>query len=206
MTARCSPVIRLRPEPLLPERDRFRGRVARCAIIDQERVGVTFGVETALPAAYSFPMSMSDDKPGGGKPGFTVNDRRSFAEAPDLPRSAPEPPPVAAAPPVRVAPSSTDALMPDAEGDDPHAGDMGVDFHTFILSLGSSALLHLGELDHPDGAPSEPDLPLAKHTIDIIAMLEQKTKGNLTSPETRLVESLLFDLRLRYVERSKART
>jgi hypothetical protein len=154
-------------------------------------------------------MSMSDDKPGGGKPGFTVNDRRSFAGATDLPQSPAEPPPVAAPPPperVAAPSSSSDALMPDVEGGDFEVGgDTGVDFHTFILSLGSSALLHLGELDHPDGAPSEPDLPLAKHTIDIIAMLEQKTKGNLTSPETRLVESLLFDLRLRYVERSKAR-
>ena len=79
-----------------------------------------------------------------------------------------------------------------------------IDFHTFILSLGSSALLHLGDLDPPDGEPSQPDLPMAKHTIDVIAMLEEKTKGNLTAPEADLVESLLFDLRLRYVERSKA--
>ena len=80
-----------------------------------------------------------------------------------------------------------------------------MDFHTFILSLGSSALLHLGELDQPGGDPSTPDLPLAKHTIDIIAMLEQKTKGNLTSAEAHLIESLLFDLRLRYVERSSSK-
>jgi hypothetical protein len=78
-----------------------------------------------------------------------------------------------------------------------------IDFHTFILSLGSSALLHMGELDSPDGRPGEIDLPLAKHTIDVIAMLQEKTKGNLTAPEANLVESLLFDLRLRYVDKSK---
>jgi hypothetical protein len=79
-----------------------------------------------------------------------------------------------------------------------------VDFHTFVLSLGSSALFHMGELDSPDGQPGQIDLPLAKHTIDVIAMLEEKTKGNLTAPEANLVESLLYDLRLRYVEKSKA--
>ena len=55
-----------------------------------------------------------------------------------------------------------------------------VDFHTFVLSLGSSALLHLGEIEHPDVGATQKDLPLAKHTIDILVMLEQKTKGNLT--------------------------
>jgi Domain of unknown function (DUF1844) len=148
-------------------------------------------------------MSISDDEPEGGKSGFTVNDRRSSAQAPAQPPAAAEPPPAEAPP---TAPVASSPVTPDVEGEfaDPSTG-LGVDFHTFILSLGSSALFHLGELDHPDGAPSVPDLPLAKHTIDIIAMLEQKTRGNLTSPEARLVESLLFDLRLRYVERSKSR-
>jgi len=78
-----------------------------------------------------------------------------------------------------------------------------VDFHTFILSLGSSALFHMGELEGPEGEPGQIDLPLAKHTIDVIAMLEEKTKGNLSAPEANLVESLLYDLRLRFVEKSK---
>jgi len=75
-----------------------------------------------------------------------------------------------------------------------------VDFHTFVLSLGSSALLHLGEIEHPDVGATQTDLPLAKHTIDILVMLEQKTKGNLTPAEEKLIQSLLYDLRLRYVE------
>jgi hypothetical protein len=78
-----------------------------------------------------------------------------------------------------------------------------VDFHTFVLSLGSSALLHLGELEHPDAGGPHKDLPLAKHTIDILAMLEEKTKGNLTTAEAKLISSLLYDLRLRYVEATK---
>jgi hypothetical protein len=78
-----------------------------------------------------------------------------------------------------------------------------VDFHTFVLSLGSSALLHLGEIENPNDGVSQKDLPLAKHTIDILAMLEEKTKGNLSTAEEKLMESLLYDLRLRYVEATK---
>ena len=73
-----------------------------------------------------------------------------------------------------------------------------------MLSLGSSALLHLGEIENPNDGASQKDLPLAKHTIDILVMLEEKTKGNLSTAEERLMESLLYDLRLRYVEATKA--
>ena len=73
-----------------------------------------------------------------------------------------------------------------------------------MLSLGSSALLHLGEIENPNDGVSQKDLPLAKHTIDILAMLEEKTKGNLSTAEEKLIESLLYDLRLRYVEATKS--
>ena len=105
---------------------------------------------------------MSDSKAKGG---FTVTDRRSFGEGGES--RAAEPP---AAPP--PAPDAAPADGP------PHLP--AVDFHTFVLSLGSSALLHLGELEHPEAGPAEKDLPLAKHTIDILAMLQEKTRGNLT--------------------------
>ena len=73
-----------------------------------------------------------------------------------------------------------------------------IDFATFILSLASSALIHLGEV--PDaGGKSERDLPLAKQTIDIIALLREKTKGNLAPDEAQLLDSLLYDLRMKYV-------
>jgi Domain of unknown function (DUF1844) len=80
-----------------------------------------------------------------------------------------------------------------------------VDFHTFVLSLGSSALLHLGELERPGADVPAKDLPLAKHTIDILAMLQEKTRGNLSPEEDKLLESLLYDLRLRYIDAGKAR-
>jgi hypothetical protein len=88
---------------------------------------------------------------------------------------------------------------------DPKAGT--IDFYTFVLSLGSSAFVHLGDAPHPEtGKPVEPDLLVAKQTIDIIAMLQDKTKGNLTEEEARFLDTLLTDLRIRFVQRSSGRT
>jgi Domain of unknown function (DUF1844) len=122
--------------------------------------------------------------------GFRVTDRRSFGEGG-------EPKAEVTSPPAANPPSSggTPVTPPAATTSLP-----AVDFHTFVLSLGSSALLHLGEIEHPDVGATQKDLPLAKHTIDILVMLEQKTKGNLTPAEEKLMQSLLYDLRLRYVE------
>jgi hypothetical protein len=78
-----------------------------------------------------------------------------------------------------------------------------VDFTTFVLSLSHSALLHLGEAPHPETGTVEKSLPLARQTIDLLGMLEEKTKGNLSGDEERLVAQILFDLRMRYVELSK---
>jgi hypothetical protein len=78
-----------------------------------------------------------------------------------------------------------------------------IDFYTFVLSLGSSAFVHLGDAPHPEtGKPVEPDLLVAKQTIDILAMLGEKTKGNLTGEEEKFLETLLTDLRIRFVQRS----
>jgi hypothetical protein len=140
-------------------------------------------------------MASGESKPGG----FTVTDRRTFGQG-DGGEPRPEAPaPAPAAPP--AAPASETAAV---EGEETGTAALPqVDFHTFVLSLGSSALLHLGELEHPDAGGPHKDLPLAKHTIDILAMLEEKTKGNLTTAESKLISSLLYDLRLRYVEASK---
>jgi hypothetical protein len=78
-----------------------------------------------------------------------------------------------------------------------------VDFGTFVLSLGSSALVHLGEINHPDTDQAREDLLLARQTIDLLAMLEEKTRGNLTGEETRFLSDLLADLRLKFVEKSR---
>lgn len=77
-----------------------------------------------------------------------------------------------------------------------------IDFTTFLLSLASSVLVHLGELESPDG-PQAPNLPLAKQTIDILGLLSNKTRGNLTAEEDKLLTHLLYDLRLKYVDARK---
>jgi hypothetical protein len=81
-----------------------------------------------------------------------------------------------------------------------------VDFATFILSLSHNALMYLGEAPNPETGHVERNLPLARQTIDLIAMLEEKTKGNLTGDEERLVGQILYDLRMRFVEVSKTTT
>ena len=75
-----------------------------------------------------------------------------------------------------------------------------VNFNSLIFSLSSSALLHLGEIADPYTGEKKKDMALAKHTIDILAMLKEKTKGNLTDEEGKFLESLLTDLRWRFVK------
>lgn len=77
-----------------------------------------------------------------------------------------------------------------------------VTFSTFVISLNTSALVHLGEIPEPGSQTAQKDLALAQHVINTLAMLEEKTAGNLSEDEKRLLESLLYDLRLRFVRAS----
>jgi hypothetical protein len=78
-----------------------------------------------------------------------------------------------------------------------------INFPSLIFSLSSTALFHLGELPDPQTNEKKKDLPLAKHTIDTIAMLKEKTAGNLTGDEEKFIENILTDLRLRYVKEKR---
>lgn len=75
-----------------------------------------------------------------------------------------------------------------------------IDFATFVLSLSHSALVHLGDAPDPSGGPAQRDVAMAKQTIDLLAVLQEKTEGNLTGEEERLLDQVLYDLRMRYVE------
>jgi hypothetical protein len=77
-----------------------------------------------------------------------------------------------------------------------------VTFSTFVFSLSSSALVHLGEVPDPVTNKVEKDLALAKQIIDTLAMLEEKTRGNLERDEQQLLQTVLYDLRLRFVKQS----
>jgi hypothetical protein len=116
-----------------------------------------------------------------GKPGFRVNDRRRFATAADEP--------------------ATDEAA--AQQAPPEAGLEAplepVSFSTFVLGLSTQALLHLGEIESPLSGKVEKDLPAAKHVIDILGILHDKTRNNLEQAEERLLDSVLYDLRMRYV-------
>jgi hypothetical protein len=75
---------------------------------------------------------------------------------------------------------------------------------TFIFSLSSSALVHLGEIPDPETKNARVDLALAKQIIDTLGMLQEKTKGNLDPDEDNLLKLVLYDLRLRYVQKSSS--
>jgi Domain of unknown function (DUF1844) len=76
-----------------------------------------------------------------------------------------------------------------------------ISFGSFIISLASTAALHFGDLPDPQtGERHEPDLVAAHQMIDLISLLQEKTKGNLTPDEAKLVDDLLYELRMRYVQ------
>ena len=79
-----------------------------------------------------------------------------------------------------------------------------IDFSTFVISLGTSALYHMGIVNDPEqGEAPQKNLALAQQTIDTLEMLAEKTRGNLGEQEAKLMESLLFELRMRFVEVGK---
>jgi len=88
----------------------------------------------------------------------------------------------------------------EAEAESADGSLPSIDFSTFALSLSHSALVHLGDAPNPEGGQTSVSLALARQMIDVLTLLEHKTRGNLTGEEERLLEQLLYDLRLRFVE------
>jgi len=78
-----------------------------------------------------------------------------------------------------------------------------ISFTNLIISLSTSALIQLGEIQDPLTQEVAKNIPLAKQTIDLIGMLKEKTKGNLTPEEEKILENILYDLRMRYVNASE---
>jgi Domain of unknown function (DUF1844) len=78
----------------------------------------------------------------------------------------------------------------------------GLSFTAFVLSLASTAAIHFGDLPDPSGERSEPNLVGAAQMIDILSLLDQKTRGNLTAEERQVLEQVLYELRMRFVEAS----
>jgi hypothetical protein len=102
--------------------------------------------------------------------------------------------------------SSTGPAGGDKSGD-PSGSPVSVgqvDFSTHVLSVASSALVALGQMPAPDGETLAPDIETARFLIDVLSMLEVKTRGNLDEAEQKLLQSLLYDLRVAFVDVSRA--
>lgn len=130
--------------------------------------------------------------------GFTIKDKRTFSpetgeHKADEPQEGEKEKGAAEEAQARDAQPSAEEEAPLPE----------INFSTFIFSLSSSAFLHFGEIPEPSSGTKKKNLPMAKHTIDILAMLEEKTKGNLSPDEEQLLKNILYDLRIRYVKETQ---
>jgi hypothetical protein len=130
--------------------------------------------------------------------GFQVRDRRRFTESGEVrgdvedsgaSKEAP------AAEPLRSEVPPADTAPQDVP--------LEITLSTFLISLSTQALMCLGEIPNPATGQTETDLTAVRELIDIIAMLQEKTRGNVDATEARLLEKILFDLRMRFVEKAR---
>ncbi len=122
-----------------------------------------------------------------GERGFRVSDRRRFTDTGE-PR-AESAPASEVPPPEAAAPASEKAAV-----------DEPVTFASFIIGLGMQALCHLGDMENPVTRRVERDLAAARHVIDILGIVREKTRNNLEPGEQQLLDSTLYDLRIRFVQ------
>ena len=135
--------------------------------------------------------------------GFQVKDRRRFTETGEVRDDAEREEssaPVAESPRAEAA-ERREAPRPPSEALDHEAAE--ITLSTFLMSLSTQALMCLGEIPNPVTGGPEADLGAVRELIDIIAMLQEKTRGNLDTAEARLFEKILFDLRMRFVEKAR---
>ena len=144
--------------------------------------------------------------------GFKVEDRRRFssegevkpefrddsAAAREHAGLGPAAPEIGAAEPNRPAHA---AGAHHAHGPEPE-----MTFGAFLMGLSTQALMLLGDIADPETGEAHSDLPGAQQLIDIIGMLQRKTQGNLDRDEAQLIETILFELRMKYVERARGAT
>jgi hypothetical protein len=156
-----------------------------------------------------------DERDEGEAPAFRVIDRRRFAPdgsergddppASDAPAAkAAEAPRPAQAPPPRPSAEGPELATPTGAPYDDDAGSpLEPTFGTLLISLSTQALMYLGEIPDLEGGAARKDLAAARNIIDLIAVLERKTAGNLDADEAALLEQILYDLRMRFVAISR---
>ena len=137
---------------------------------------------------------------------FKVRDRRRRDDADEETTPAPAP----AEPPPPAAPSSPPPRIetpgPRLAGPPPGAPSEGPDLRGLFIMLASSALVNLGEAADPATGERVLDLEQAKEAIDLLSLLRTKTAGNRTEQETHLLEEMLYDLQLRFVNAARQAT
>ncbi len=145
---------------------------------------------------------------------FKVTDRRMFTIEGDIreqqqPDSGEQAPPQKEEPPktsqeekpeASQEPGQTEKAEPTAEQDP----SQGVDFASFLLSLATTGMVHLGEIPEPGSGKKMEDLEAARQMIDILGILKEKTEGNLSAEESHLLENVLYELRMKFMGKSKA--
>ena len=125
--------------------------------------------------------------------GFIIKDKRSFDEEGELKEEKKD----------REAEKEEEERQEVKTEDTERVPLPEVNFNSLVFSFSSSALFHMGEIADPQSGEKKKDLALAKHSIDTIAMLKEKTKGNLTEEEEKFVDNILTDLRWRYIKAAK---
>lgn len=132
--------------------------------------------------------------------GFKIKDRRRFTSEGET--KAEEAPPKDESP--KEEPGEQEAPRPEAKT---QPGEQGppppMDFSTFVLSLANTALFQLGFIKSSETEEVKRDLAAARQTIDLLGLLEEKTRGNLTETEQKIVKETLFQLRMAFVEASR---
>ena len=133
--------------------------------------------------------------------GFIVQDRRRFSSDTGEAREPTEQEPLGSPK------SEAHQTVDDSKSERPSQEEPlpEINFSTFVISLSTQALMNLGEIPNPLTNTPEKDVPVAKQMIDILGMLQEKTRNNLNGGEAKLMEEILFDLRMKYVEAVKQR-
>ena len=127
--------------------------------------------------------------------GFKIKDRRTFAqEEQTADRDKKEN-------------KTADSPQAQKNAEQPLSGEIGdqiplpkINFSTFVVSLNASAFVHLGMMEDPASGKKVKNLAMAKQTIDILSMLQEKTVGNLSADEEKMLKSILYDLKINYVK------
>ena len=140
---------------------------------------------------------MTEDSGGGG---FKVQDRRIFSEEGELRASQPE----KASKTVEKGGDGPDTREVRAPGSGDASGETGIDFSGFVLSLATTGMVHLGAIPDPVTGKKQEDLPGARQMIEILTMLRDKTRGNLSNEEARLLDGLIYEMQMGVMRQSKS--